>query len=175
MGRPRLSSCRANTTYRSSRTAPRKQSLDRQLYPARTGFTNVPISKSFSLSVTTTHSLASATAAMIVSSALRGRPRALASAINRAQISAAGSSKARIRPAKRACGPSDPSNYASSWLRRRPAGFSDTPRRISAIVSDAMNRSSSICSDIHLSNDADGIGFAILLIMLVSSRHRIRF
>ena len=42
--------------------------------------------KSFSLSVTNVQPCASATAAMIVSSALRGRPCVLPSAISRAQI-----------------------------------------------------------------------------------------
>src|SRR5260221_2674481 len=71
--------------------------------------------KSFSLSVTTVQPWASATAAMIVSSALRGRPCALLSAMRRAQIKPAFSSKGSTRPANSACGPSGPAKQAPSY------------------------------------------------------------
>jgi hypothetical protein len=54
--------------------------------------------KCFSLLVTTTQSLASAMAAIIMSSALRGRPDAVPWAINLPQIKAADSSNASTRP-----------------------------------------------------------------------------
>jgi hypothetical protein len=75
-----------------------------------------------------------------------------------------------MRPAKSICGPSGLANQASSRLRRFPAGFSSTPRRISATVSEAMWRSWSICSAIQAISDSDGAGFTILLMMLVSRR-----
>ena len=53
----------------------------------RMGLMTVTPSKSRSLAVTTIQSFASATVAMMVSSALRGRPRRLPSAISRAQRS----------------------------------------------------------------------------------------
>ena len=83
----------------------------------RKGLTIFTPAKSFSLSVATTQSFASATAAMIMSSALRGRPIAVASAISRAQMSAAVSSNARTRPANSACGPSGPANQRSNSRR----------------------------------------------------------
>ncbi len=66
--------------------------INRHLRPfghdgARNGLTIFNPAKSFSLSVTTTHSFASPMAAMIMSSALLGRPFAVPSAISRAQIS----------------------------------------------------------------------------------------
>lgn len=70
--------------------------------------------KCFSLSVTIVQPLDSATAAMIMSKALRGRPAAVPSAISLAQTRPAFSSKGRTRPAKRADGPSGPVNHASS-------------------------------------------------------------
>ena len=95
---------------------------------ARSGLMNFNPAKSFSLSVATTQLLASAVAATIMSSALRGRPLAVPSAISRAQIRAAFSSKASTRPANRACGPSGPANQASSTARFFPAGFCSSPR-----------------------------------------------
>lgn len=65
------------------------------------------------LIVRTTHPFASPIAAMIVSSALRGRPLALPSAISRAQMGPASSSNTRMRCLKRACGPSGPENHDS--------------------------------------------------------------
>ena len=59
-------------------------------------------SNSFSLSVTTTQSFAPATAAMIVSSALRGQPRTLPPAMSFAHTRPAFSSKGSPRPANRA-------------------------------------------------------------------------
>ncbi|HEX3498308.1 MAG TPA: hypothetical protein VHT04_03195, partial [Stellaceae bacterium] len=56
---------------------------------ARSGLTISIPEKSFSLSLTTMQPFASATAAMIMSSALRLRPLAVPSAISRAQIKAA--------------------------------------------------------------------------------------
>ena len=96
----------------------------------RTGFKTLIPAKSFSLSVTTTQSFATATAAMITSSALRGFPAALPSAISCAQTSPALSSNDSIRPAKSACGPSDPENQRSRMSRFFPRGFSRMPRRI---------------------------------------------
>jgi DnaJ-domain-containing protein 1 len=66
----------------------------------RIGLTTLSATKSFSLSVTTTHSFAPAAAAMIMSGRLRGLPAVLPSAIKRAQISPALSSNDNIRPAK---------------------------------------------------------------------------
>jgi len=80
----------------------------------RIGLTISIPSKSLSLSVTSTHSLASATAAIMVSRPLRGRPLPFPSAVSRAQTRPAFSSKERMRPAKRACGPSGPENHDSS-------------------------------------------------------------
>ncbi len=68
-------------------------------------------------------------------------------------------------------GPSGPEKQVSSSLRFRPAGFSSTPRQIPAMVSEAMNRSSSICSAIQASNDSAGAGLVALLMMLVSRRN----
>ena len=62
---------------------------------ARSGLMIFNPANSFSLSVATTQLLASAVAATIMSSALRGRPLAVPSAISRAQIKAACSSKAQ--------------------------------------------------------------------------------
>lgn len=70
--------------------------------------------KSFPLSVTITQSLAPATAATIISSALRGRPAAFPSAMSHAHVNAALSSKGRMRPANSSCGPSGPENQAST-------------------------------------------------------------
>lgn len=148
----------------------------RSLHPAsslallRSGLIILIPSKSFSLSVTTTQSWAPATAATIISSPLRGRPATLPSAINLAQISAALSSNDSTRPANRACGPSVPLNHASRTSRFLPRGFSRIPRRISATVSEAMNRSSSRCSAHQASSDSEGCGLTILLMMLVSRR-----
>ena len=138
--------------------------------PHRRGLTISMPAKSFSLSVTTIQSLASAIAAIIASRALRGLPFAVPSAIKRAQIRPALSSNGSTRPAKSAEGPSGPENQASSWSRFRPAGFSRIPRRISATVSEAMNRCSSTCSPIQTSNASEGVGFVMLLMMLVSRR-----
>ena len=126
---------------------------------------------SLKLSVTTTQPFASATAAMMVSSALLGSaPLALPSAASLAQTRPAFSSKGRIRPANRVGGPSGPANQSSSWARRLPEGFSRTPRRISAMVSEAMKRSSSACSAIQAIRESDGVTLVMLLRMLVSSR-----
>lgn len=103
-------------------------------HPSLIGLT---ISKNyFSLSATTTQSLAAATAAIIVSSALLGRALVPASAMNRAHVRPAFSSNERTRPANRACGPSGPANQALSASRFRPFGifknaamnFSDSQR-----------------------------------------------
>lgn len=78
-------------------------------YPVlRNGFRTSTPTKSPSLSVTTTQPFASATAAMMVSSALRGRPAAVPSAMSLAQTSPAFSSNGRTRPANRVEGPSGP-------------------------------------------------------------------
>ena len=116
------------------------RSLHLHQIASRRGLTISMSAKSLSLSVTTMQSLASATAAIIVSRALRGLPFAVPSAISRAQIRPARSSNGSTRPAKSAEGPSGPENQASSWSRFRPAGFSNAPRRISATVSEAMNQ-----------------------------------
>src|SRR5258708_10942733 len=68
--------------------------------PHRRGLTISMPAKSFSLSVTTIQSLASAIAAIIVSRALPGLPFAVPSAIRRAQIRPALSSNASTRPSK---------------------------------------------------------------------------
>jgi hypothetical protein len=44
------------------------------------------------------------------------------------------------------------------------------PRRISAIVSEEMNKSPSDCAPIHSNSDWDGSGFVILLMTFVSRR-----
>lgn len=129
--------------------------------------------KSDSLSVTTTQLFAPATEAMIISIALRGRPAAFPSAINRAQIKAAFSSKEKMRPANNSCGPSDPENQASRSSRFFPRAFSRIPRRISATVSVEMNKSSSRCSTHHARSSSEGFGFVTLLMMLVSRRKRV--
>ena len=137
---------------------------------ARIGLTIVSPAKSLSLSVATTQSFASAIAAIIMSSALRGRPVAVPPAIKRAQMSAAFSSKGSTRPANRAGGPVGPENQLSSSRRFRPAGRSSTPRLTSAMVSEEMNKSSSVCAAIHPTSAGEGTGFTMLLMMLVSSR-----
>jgi hypothetical protein len=58
--------------------------------------------KAFSLSVTTMQSFALVTAAMIISSPLRGLPACFPSAINPAQTKAAFSSSGKMRPANKA-------------------------------------------------------------------------
>src|SRR5580658_6968606 len=63
----------------------------------RMGLMKFRPAKSLSLAVTTTQSLASATAASSMSSALRGRPALAPSDISRAQIRPAFSSKAKTR------------------------------------------------------------------------------
>ena len=126
--------------------------------------------KSLSLSVTSTQSFASATAARIMSSALRGLPWALPSAIRRAQTKPALSSNDRIRPAKSTCGPSSPVNQASRASLFLPLGSSRMPRRISAMVNEATNRSSSRRAAIQSNRSADGCGLTVLLMMFVSSR-----
>ena len=138
----------------------------------RSGLTILKPAKSFSLSVTMTQSFASATAAIIMSSGLRGRPFAVPSDISRGQMSAAFSSNDRMRPAKSASGPSGPENHRSSSRRFAPAGFSISPRWISATVREEIKRSASFCSAIHAVRGADGAGFVMLLMMLVSSRYR---
>ncbi len=150
--------------------------LSRQrAYPTvRSGLMTLRPTKSFSLFVTMMQSFASATAAMIVSSGLRGLPLAAPSDISRAQMSAALSSNGRMRSAKSASGPSGPENHRSKALRFVPAGFSRTPRRISATVSEEMKRSASFCPAIHAVSWADGAGFVILLMILVSSRYRLK-
>ena len=79
--------------------------------------------KSLSLSVTSVQSFASAIAAIIISSALRGRPLRVPSAISLAHTSAARSSKGSTLPANRACGPSGPENHLHRNSRKtgRPA------------------------------------------------------
>jgi hypothetical protein len=72
-------------------------------------------------------------------------------------------SKQRLRTLRTA----EPSVELIGFL---PGGFSSTPLRISANVSDAMNRSSSDCSAIQAISDSDGAGLVKLLMMLVSSR-----
>ena len=110
---------------------------------ARDGFRTLRPGKCLSLSVTIVQSLASATAAMIMSRSLRGLPVARPSDMSRAHSRAARSSNGNTRPANRACGPSGPENHASSRLRLAPLGRSRMPRRISATVRAEMNRSSS--------------------------------
>ena len=66
------------------------------------------------------------------SSALRGRPLALPSAISRAQMRPASSSNTRMRSLKRVCEPSGPQNHAYRSRRFLPAGFSKMPCWISA-------------------------------------------
>ena len=127
-------------------------------------------SKSLSLALTTTQSLDLAMAAIMVSRALLGQSRAVPSAIISAQIRDAVSSKGKIRPAKSARGLSGPENQASSSVRFRPAGFSSTPRRISARVRAAMNRSVSACSFHQARSVWDGAGLTASLSMFVSSR-----
>src|SRR5580658_10243300 len=139
----------------------------------RMGLMKFRPAKSLSLAVTTTQSLASATAASSMSSALRGRPALAPSDISRAQIRPAFSSKAKTRPANNARGPSGPANHVSSSARRFPAGHSSTPNQTSATTREAMNRSSSACSDIQAISDSDGAGLVMLLMMLVSSRKRV--
>ena len=78
----------------------------------RSGLMILTSTKSLSLSVTTTQSLARAVAAMMASRALRERPVALLSAMRLAQTRTAFSSKGRTRPEKRAGGPSGPANHA---------------------------------------------------------------
>ncbi|GLK83483.1 hypothetical protein GCM10017653_15520 [Ancylobacter defluvii] len=74
---------------------------------------------------------------------LRGRPAAVPSAIDRAHMSATLSSKGRMRPANKARGHSDPENQVSSASRFLPRGSLRMPRRISATVGEAINKSSS--------------------------------
>jgi NADPH:quinone reductase len=143
------------------------------VWDSRIGLTIRSPAKSFSLSVTTMHPFAPATAAMIMSSALRGRPAAFPSAISRAQIRPAFSSNGRTRPAKSACGPSGPENQVSSASRCLPRGFSRTPLPISARVSEAMNRSSSRRAVIQAISTSDGRGLTMLLMILVSRRKRV--
>jgi hypothetical protein len=107
---------------------------------ARNGLTIFNPAKSFSLSVTTTHSLASAMAAMIMSRALLGRPFAVPSAISRPQISPAFSSNVSTRPANNASGPSGPENQSCNACRFFPAGFSSTSRWTSATVERSPRR-----------------------------------
>src|ERR1035438_2986437 len=140
--------------------------------PTRMGLTTFRPAKSLSLSVTRAQSFTSATAAMIMSSGLRGRPGTVPPAISRAQTRAAFSSNGRTRPANRACGPSGPANQRSSSLRFFPAGFSSNPRRISATVREVINRSSSDRPAIHATRASDGMGLATLLMILVSRRYR---
>ncbi len=84
-----------------------------QLPSRRIGFNVSTPAKSLSLPVTTTQAFASAVAAMMVSSALRGRPCALPSAISRAQAWAAFSSKGNTRPANSAPSASLGTGYAA--------------------------------------------------------------
>ena len=105
-----------------------------------------------------------------MSRALRGRPLVLPSAIKRAQIKPVLSSNDSIRPAKGACGPCPPVNQASRPSFFLVPGSSRMPRRISAIVSEATNRSSSRCTAIQSTRRADGCSSTALLMMLVSSR-----
>src|SRR5207249_8608751 len=57
-----------------------------------------------------------------------------------------------------------PENQPSSCPRFFPLGFSSTPRRISASVSDAINRSSSAWAAIQAARDSAGNGLVTLLI-----------
>ena len=81
---------------------------------ARIGLKTFSPAKWLSFSVTITQLFASAIAAMIMSSGLRGRPFAVPSAISRAQISPDLSSNASTLPANNLCGPSGPANQRSS-------------------------------------------------------------
>lgn len=102
--------------------------------------------KSLAFPVTTTQSFALATAAIIISIALRGRPFLSPSAMSSAHSSAARESKERMRPAKSAAGPSGPRNQASSAFRFRPVGKARMPRPTSASVNEAMNSRWSSCA-----------------------------
>ena len=83
-------------------------------FTLRSGFRISTSAKSLSLSVTTTHSCASAMDATIMSNPLRGLPAARPLDIRRAQTNAAISSNGKMRPANSDCGPSGPENHASS-------------------------------------------------------------
>jgi hypothetical protein len=76
--------------------------------------------KRLSLSVTTTQSFTSATAATIISRSLLGFPTARPSDIRRAQTNAAFSSNDNILPLNSDCGPSGPANHASNRSRFFP-------------------------------------------------------
>ena len=76
-----------------------------------------------------------------MSRGLLGRPFAVPPAISRAHTKPAFSSNGSTRPANSAGGPSGPENQRSNSLRYFPAGFFRIPRRISAIVSEEINRS----------------------------------
>jgi len=71
-------------------------------------------------------------------------------------------------------GPSGLENQRSSSLRFFPAGFSSTPRRISATVIEEMNKSSSACAAIHPTRAAEGTGLVMLLMIFVSRRWRLK-
>ena len=126
--------------------------------------------KCLSLSVTTTQSFTSATAATIISRSLLGFPTARPSDIRRAQTNAAFSSNDNILPLNSDCGPSGPANHASNRSRFFPLGLSSMPRRISATVREEMNKSPSDCTPIHSNSDWDGSGFVILLMTFVPRR-----
>jgi len=126
--------------------------------------------KCFSLSVTTMHPFATATAATIMSVALFGLPEFFPFAMISPQMSAAFSSNGNTRSAKRLCGPWGLENHCSSFCRFLPVGISNIPRHISAIARDEMNRFSSSCSLNHAFNDSEGCGLVRLLRMQVSSK-----
>ena len=101
---------------------------------ARMGLMIFRPAKCFSFSVTITQSFASAIAAMIMSSGLRGRPFAVPSAISRAQMRLALSSNGSTRPANSAWGPSGPETNSptpcASFQRASP-GFRAGSQRLS--------------------------------------------
>src|ERR1019366_1579246 len=71
------------------------------------------------------------------------------------------------------CGPSAEANHFSNRVRFFPAGFSSTPNQISATVREAINKSSSACSDSHVMSGSEGAGLVTLLMISVSSRKRV--
>lgn len=125
--------------------------------------------KSFSLSVTTMQSFAPAMAAMIISSPLRpagGFPFCHQPCPDEARLLVEWQDAAREQNLR----PSRPENQASRPARPLPFGISRIPRRISASVSEAMNKCSSRRAAIQARSDSNGYGLTTLMMTLVSRR-----
>ena len=141
---------------------------------ARMGLKTFSPAKSLSFSVTITQSFASAIAAMIMSSGLRGRPFAVPSAISRAQIEA-GLFIEREHPAGeqrlRALGTGKPTLQLPALLSG--GLLQNSAPDLSDCHGEEINRSSSACSAIHATSASDGAGLVTLLMMLVSRRLRL--